>query len=191
MDGSSINSIIKIMKDLKMTQMQQFMATDTTPEDTKITMFHKAQQEDANTINTASRPVIVITETSAESYGQLSYHLAKTMPHVPVIFENQMARKLFFNANYCERREFKNRCVGHFVKAADDYSLPVDAMMCKELNSSDCIIVFGKPQSDLSDELKKYGHVISNPNLCLVKPKQDIQDSWGRWVKQLRSPRGL
>lgn len=168
----------------KTDQMQQFMAVQYIPDDIETTMEHALEKEQADMIHKASRPVIVITEKSAAFCATASYYLAKQMPHIPVVFENQAAQKIFFTQRWCEDREFFNRCVGYFYKAAEYYPT-CNSSICSELKSSDCIIVFGHAQKDVQGELDRHPSIVKNPNLALLKPKKLQRDHWGHWNQRL------
>jgi len=145
----------------------------------RIAILRIKERNTAKSITNAERPVIIITEEKAASYGALYKRLNDALPNIPVVFENKNAMQKFERAPFSMMNEFNHRVVGHFEKI-DGYR---PTSLCSEIKKSDCVIVLGQPQSDLKKELDRHGDYITGDtvNLSLIETMKRKTDAWTTW----------
>lgn len=147
-------------------------------------MINLAERNATKEISKSKSPIIIITEDKATSYGNLYKRLNDALPNIPVVFENKSAQQKFELAQFCMAHEFKHRVVGHFVHT-DDFQANG---LCTEIKKSDCVIVFGEPQTDLTSVLDTHGDYITGDkiNLSLLDSMKRKKDDWKTWNKHLQ-----
>lgn len=150
----------------------------------RIAILSITERKIAKLIAQSKRPVIIITQSSAQSYGNLSKRLQDILPNIPVIFENSDAQMEFKRSSFSMADNFNNRVVGYFEKI-DTYE---SNQLCDELKKSDCAIVLGTPKPDLQKELDRHGNYITGDkvNLSLIEGMKRKTDAWATWNKDVQ-----
>ena len=105
-------------------------------------------KEIAHKIAGSERPIIFISEQSAKSYGMRGKYVADIFPNVPVIFENEAARKGFIHSVGPDRQYYEEMTLGVAkVNTANESVRTV-------FDSCDCVIVLGTPKQECRNALE-------------------------------------
>jgi hypothetical protein len=163
--------------------------------------LHNREKQIAKDIVSSTKPVIIITQDGAKTYGRMSKYITSVFPKVPVVFESAKAEKDFFSAQWCERAEFKNRCVGHFEKVCI-YTTQQDQQTCQQLKSANYAIVLGKPTADLINTIEAHNvdYAINSSdasptspriNFAIIERMNRPEMAWDQWRAHLKQGRSL
>lgn len=132
-----------------------------------------------------SQPVIILTADKAESYGAMSKYITETFPGVPIIFEDEAAKKAFGRASW-----------NHYAKGVTIGTIG-EGRIDRVIQQADRVITFGGHLKHATRMMVKKDVKTGDAPMAILALNQGYEEygqaatRWCNWFRRANQMAGV